>query len=69
MIYFYIFDHRQHHHHTYWTHIPLYWAIVLVFPFLLLRAEILVPFFMFYGNYEKPVLTYWERYIILFSGD
>ncbi len=26
MIYFYLVDNRQHHHHTYWTHIPFYWG-------------------------------------------
>jgi len=25
LIYFYIWDHRQHIHHSYWTHIPLFW--------------------------------------------
>lgn len=25
MIYFYLIDHRQHWHHSYWTHIPIYW--------------------------------------------
>ncbi len=36
MFYFYIFDHRQHHHHTYWIHIPIYWGIILLFSFLIL---------------------------------
>jgi inner membrane protein len=25
LIYFYLIDHRQHHHHTYWTHYPVLW--------------------------------------------
>jgi len=25
MLYFYFIDNRQHLHHGYWTHIPLYW--------------------------------------------
>ena len=27
LIYFYLIDHRQHAHHTYWTHIPLFWVL------------------------------------------
>jgi inner membrane protein len=30
MIYFYTADHRQHLHHSYWTHIPLFWFIFFV---------------------------------------
>lgn len=29
MIYFYAVDHRQHHHHTYWTHYPILWLCLL----------------------------------------
>jgi inner membrane protein len=27
LIYFYLVDHRQHEHHSYWTHIPLFWVL------------------------------------------
>lgn len=27
LLYFYTFDHRQHVHHSYWTHIPLFWLL------------------------------------------
>ena len=29
MVYFYLIDHRQHHHHTYITHYPIIWVILL----------------------------------------
>lgn len=28
LIYFYLIDHRQHAHHTYWTHIPIFWLLL-----------------------------------------
>lgn len=31
MVYFYIVDHRQHHHHSYWTHFPIVWVSLLFF--------------------------------------
>jgi len=30
MLYFYLIDHRQHFHHTYWTHLPFCWAMVVL---------------------------------------
>lgn len=30
MIYFHLIDHRQHHHHTYWSHFPLVWISLLL---------------------------------------
>ena len=32
LLYFYTFDGRQHAHHSYWTHIPLYWFCILLVP-------------------------------------
>jgi inner membrane protein len=29
MLYFYLVDHRQHHHHTYVTHYPVVWLFLL----------------------------------------
>lgn len=26
MLYFHLVDQRQHHHHTYWTHLPIFWV-------------------------------------------
>lgn len=28
MFYFYLIDNRQHSHHSYWTHIPVFWGVV-----------------------------------------
>jgi hypothetical protein len=30
MFYFYLVDHRQHHHHTYVTHYPVVWLVLLI---------------------------------------
>jgi len=30
MVYFHLVDHRQHHHHTYFTHFPIVWASLLL---------------------------------------
>ncbi len=30
MVYFHLIDHRQHHHHTYFTHFPIVWASLFV---------------------------------------
>ena len=30
MFYFYLIDHRQHHHHSYWTHYPIVWMCLLL---------------------------------------
>ncbi len=27
LFYFYLIDNRQHAHHTYWTHIPMFWVL------------------------------------------
>lgn len=29
MLYFYLVDNRQHHHHTYWPHLPIIWFCLL----------------------------------------
>lgn len=31
MFYFYLVDNRQHHHHSYWTHFPSIWILLVVF--------------------------------------
>ena len=28
LMYFYLIDNRQHAHHSYWTHIPLFWVLL-----------------------------------------
>jgi inner membrane protein len=39
MFYFYLVDHRQHHHHTYFTHFPVLWIALLVFSVAWLRLS------------------------------
>jgi hypothetical protein len=38
MMYFYLVDHRMHHHHTYWTHFPIVWACLLFISLIWLSA-------------------------------
>lgn len=35
IVYFYTIDRHQHLHHTYWTHIPIFWLIILSTSFAL----------------------------------
>jgi hypothetical protein len=30
MLYFHLVDHRQHHHHTYFSHFPSFWALLFL---------------------------------------
>lgn len=30
LLYFYFIDHRQHGHHSYWTHLPVFWEAALL---------------------------------------
>lgn len=30
MFYFYLVDNRQHHHHSYWTHFPSIWILLMI---------------------------------------
>ena len=53
MLYFYLIDHRQHHHHKYFTHWPVSWLVLLVLALLLSRwapaksaAKLLIVFAM-----------------------
>ena len=45
MFYFHLVDHGQHTHHSYWTHIPVYWIAILILGYLvatILRSRTLV---------------------------
>ncbi len=42
--YFYLIDNRQHLHHGYWTHLPIYWAGFFTLWFTLSRVFRAVPF-------------------------
>lgn len=35
LLYFYTLDGRQHSHHSYWTHIPIYWFCMLLIPIVI----------------------------------
>jgi hypothetical protein len=39
LLYFYWIDHRQHHHHTYWTHFPIVWGTLAVASALWMRLR------------------------------
>jgi inner membrane protein len=39
MFYFYLVDHRLHHHHTYFTHFPLVWGALLLLAALWLHVK------------------------------
>jgi inner membrane protein len=38
LLYFYTLDGRQHSHHSYWTHIPIYWFCMLLILVVLTTA-------------------------------
>jgi len=35
LLYFFLIDHRQHLHHSYWTHMPFFWTTIFAALFLL----------------------------------
>jgi hypothetical protein len=39
LVYFFLFDHRQHHHHTYWSHYPLVWLSLLLLSVIWLYTQ------------------------------
>ena len=47
MFYFYLIDNRQHLHHGYWTHLPVFWACLFGMWFLLSRIIDRIPFGIF----------------------
>ncbi|PWT74683.1 MAG: hydrolase [Proteobacteria bacterium] len=36
-LYYYLIDHRRHYHHAYWTHLPVFWLLVVPVVVLSLR--------------------------------
>ena len=38
LLYFYLADHRQHHHHSYFTHFPLVWLALVLLSIAWMRA-------------------------------
>lgn len=49
LAYFYLIDNRQHPHHSYWTHIPVYW--------LGIYAVALLPIYKIYGKRGLQLLS------------
>ncbi|WP_455203411.1 metal-dependent hydrolase [Kaarinaea lacus] len=44
LLYFYLIDNRQHIHHSYWTHIPIFWFLlsgVVLFAALIIKSRVL----------------------------
>lgn len=37
LLYFYFIDNRQHIHHSYWTHIPIFWVGILLLSVVVAR--------------------------------
>lgn len=40
MIYFHLIDHRQHHHHSYFSHFPILWLSLLFFSWGWMRRDL-----------------------------
>ena len=55
LFYFYLIDDRQHPHHSYWTHIPIYW--------IGLYALLVYPLYRFFGRLAVKLLS-----LFLFCG-
>ena len=39
MFYFHLIDHRQHHHHSYFTHFPALWGTLLIISIIWLQVS------------------------------
>lgn len=39
LLYFHLVDHRGHNHHSYWTHLPLFWLVLLLPVYALATAR------------------------------
>jgi len=50
MIYFYLLDQRQHHHHTYWTHYPVFWLVLAVLSYAWLGNRNKLVYWCFFVN-------------------
>lgn len=49
ILYFYLIDNRQHTHHSYWTHMPLFWMVVYAGLYLLAKV-------VGRGDYARPIM-------------
>jgi len=54
MLYFYLIDNRQNLHHSYWTHIPFYWLLIVAVTFaiiwLLKKKYYMIAAIIFFSN-------------------
>ena len=54
IVYFYLVDHRQTLHHSYWIHIPFYWLMLAAATFLVLwlfkKKEYMMVAVIFFSN-------------------
>ena len=48
MFYFHLIDHRQHHHHSYWSHFPIVWGTLLLVALLYMALA---------DNKRRPLLV------------
>lgn len=39
LVYFYLFDHQQTLHHSYWIHVPFYWLILGLLTLIIIRLS------------------------------
>lgn len=39
LLYFYFSDHRQYNHHTYWSHLPIAWLLMVIFACFVQRLD------------------------------
>ena len=49
LLYFYLIDARQHHHHSYWTHLPITWLLLTPLVWLLIRPRRWRPAVLLFG--------------------
>jgi inner membrane protein len=49
LLYFYTIDHHRHLHHSYWTHIPMFWLLLYLF--------LLAPVWRLYRNHGLLLLN------------
>jgi hypothetical protein len=50
MIHFYLLDQRQHHHHTYWTHYPVFWLVLALMSYVWFGSRNKLAFWCFFIN-------------------
>ncbi len=69
LFYFYLIDHGQHLHHTYWTHLPIFWLVVgsisALTARLFRRPDVLLMCLVFYANiFLHLLLDTWVGHVL-----